>query len=61
MSSGESSEGSKPLTFQGKKFFPTKGRHWSIPIKELEIVGGKGFLFPIGNTMTFKKYLENNI
>ena len=58
MSSGESGEGSKPLIYEGKKYLPSKGRHWSISVEELEKVGEKGRLLPIGNTMTFKKYLD---
>ena len=58
MSSGESKEGAKPLLFKGKKYWLTKGRHWSISVEELIKVGGKGRLYPIGNTMTFKKYLD---
>lgn len=58
MSSGESSEGSKPLHYKGETYYPSKGRHWSISVDELKIVGDKGSLLPIGNTMTFKKYLD---
>lgn len=58
MSSGESKEGSKPLELDGKIYRPTQGRHWSISVEELLRVGKKKRLYPIGNTMTFKKYLD---
>ncbi len=58
MSSGESSGGSTPLVYEGKKYLPSAGRHWSISVDELLKVGKKGRLYPIGNTMTFKKYLD---
>jgi adenine-specific DNA-methyltransferase len=58
MSSGASKEGSKAIDYEGKAYFPTTGRHWSISPEELLIVGEKGRLYPIGNTLTFKKYLD---
>jgi adenine-specific DNA-methyltransferase len=58
MSGGESKEGLIPLEFNGKTYFPASGNHWKISVDELKIVGNKGRLFPVGNTMTFKKYLD---
>jgi len=58
MSSGESKEGLIPLEYCGKTYFPASGNHWKISVDELKIVGNKGRLWPVGNTMTFKKYLD---
>ena len=58
MSAGESSEGSNPLQYGGIEYYPSKGRHWSISVDELKLIGKKGRLLPIGNTMTYKKYLD---
>jgi len=58
MSAGESKEGSKPFVFQGRTYHVSKGNHWKVPIDKLESVGKKGRLFPVGNTMTFKRYLD---
>ena len=58
MSSGESKEGLIPFEYKGKTYYPSAGRHWSISPDELKIVGEKGRLLPLGNTMTFKKYLD---
>lgn len=58
MSAGASAEGSKALVFEGKTYYPSTGRHWSISADELLILGTKGRLLPLGNTMTYKKYLD---
>ena len=60
MSAGESSEGSKPLIFENDTYYPSKGRHWSISAEELQLVSEKGRLLPLGNTMTYKKYLDES-
>jgi adenine-specific DNA-methyltransferase len=49
-----------PLEFQGKIYKPAAGNHWKISVEELKIVGKKGRLYPVGNTMTFKKYLDES-
>jgi len=58
MSAGAPKDGAKPLNFNGKKYYPAPGNHWKIAVEDLEKVGHKGRLIPIGNTMTFKKYLD---
>lgn len=58
MSGGESKEGLIPLEYNGKTYYPSSGNHWKISVDDLKIVGNKGRLFPVGNTMTFKKYLD---
>lgn len=60
MSSGETPEGSKAFEFEGKKYYPSKGRHWSVSIDGLQEVGKIGRLYPIGNTLTYKKYLDES-
>jgi adenine-specific DNA-methyltransferase len=60
MSSGESKEGSKPFLFKGKTYYASKGNHWKVSVDKLQIVGEKDRLFPVGNTMTFKKYLDES-
>ena len=58
MSSGEPKDGSKPVNYQGRDYYPAAGNHWKIAPEELQIVAEKGRLLPIGKTMTFKKYLD---
>jgi len=59
MSSG-ASKGPTPLNFNGKTYHPSLGNHWKISVEELKKVGEKGRLYPVGNTMTFKKYLDES-
>jgi len=58
MSAGAPKDGAEPVNYNGKKYYPSTGNHWKISAKELELVGSKGRLLPLGNTMTFKKYLD---
>ena len=58
MSAGAPKDGPKPVNYDGKTYFPASGNHWKISAKEIEAVGRKGRLLPLGKTMTFKKYLE---
>lgn len=58
MSAGAPKDGAEPVNYNGKKYYPSAGNHWKISAKELELVGDKGRLLPLGNTMTFKKYLD---
>ena len=59
MSSGES-KGDQSFELNGKKYYPAKGRHWSVSVNDLPRVGRAGRLYPIGNTLTFKKYLNES-
>ncbi len=59
MSAGASKE-ETPLEYQGQIYKPAAGNHWKISVDELKIVGKKGRLYPVGNTMTFKKYLDES-
>lgn len=58
MSAGAPKDGAAPVNYNGKKYYPSAGNHWKISANELELVGTKGRLLPLGNTMTFKKYLD---
>jgi adenine-specific DNA-methyltransferase len=60
MSSGET-QGDQGFLLNGKTYFPAKGRHWSVSIKDLPLVGRASRLHPIGNTLTFKKYLHESL
>jgi adenine-specific DNA-methyltransferase len=59
MSAGASKE-EIPLEYQGQIYKPAAGNHWKISVNELKIVGEKGRLYPVGKTMTFKKYLDES-
>ncbi len=59
MSAG-ASKTETPLEYQGRVYNPSAGNHWKISVEELKEVGRKGRLYPVGNTMTFKKYLDES-
>jgi len=58
MSAGAPKDGAKAVTHEGREYYPSANNHWKIAANELEIVGSKGRLLPLGKTMTFKKYLD---
>lgn len=58
MSAGAPKNGPEPVLFKGKKYYPAANNHWKISASELQTVGEKGRLLPLGKTMTFKKYLD---
>jgi adenine-specific DNA-methyltransferase len=58
MSAGAPKDGAVPVNYEGREYFPAANNHWKIAANELEIVGKKGRLLPLGKTMTFKKYLD---
>jgi len=59
MSSGETA-GDQGYRLNDKMYYPAKGRHWAVSIANLPIVQRAGRLYPIGNTLTFKKYLRES-
>lgn len=58
MSAGAPKDCPEPVIFQGKEYYPAANNHWKISASELQIVGEKARLLPLGKTMTFKKYLD---
>ncbi|PKM75041.1 MAG: site-specific DNA-methyltransferase [Firmicutes bacterium HGW-Firmicutes-17] len=58
MSAGAPKDGPEPVNYEGRKYYPASGNHWKISAAELEKVGKKERLLPLGKTMTFKKYLD---
>jgi adenine-specific DNA-methyltransferase len=59
MSSGET-KGDQGFVLNGVTYFPAKGRHWAVSIGNLPKIERAGRLYPIGNTLTFKKYLKES-
>ncbi|MCX6819622.1 MAG: site-specific DNA-methyltransferase [Candidatus Aenigmarchaeota archaeon] len=53
-----SSTNTVPFIYQGKTYIP-RNRHWTTSIDGLEEIGRKGRLFPVGNTLTYKKYADD--
>ena len=59
MSSGET-KSDQGFHLNGKTYYPAKGRHWAVSIDNLPKMYRAGRLYPIGNTLTFKKYLHES-
>ncbi|MGA3111946.1 MAG: site-specific DNA-methyltransferase [Candidatus Bathyarchaeia archaeon] len=59
MSQHPSKERSVPFSIGGKEFVPVMGRQWSVSIDGLNELVRKGRLFVVGNTLTYKKYLDD--
>ncbi len=58
-SQGRSDEGSQPFTYNGKKFSLTGNKHWKTHQDGLKRLGIANRLFIVGNTLTFKRYVED--
>lgn len=58
-SQGASEEGSKPFEFEGKVYYPSEGNHWKPGIKGLPNLAKAGRLLGIGNTLSYKRYIDD--
>lgn len=58
-SQGASEVGSAPFEYQEKRFQPSKGNHWKPSRRGLECLAKTGRLLGVGNTLTYKRYLED--
>jgi len=47
------------ITFDGRKFLPTHGRHWSTNLNGIESLRKEGRLFVVGDRLAWKKYLDD--
>lgn len=59
MSSGES-KGENAYNLQGMTFKPKAGNHWKVSVVNLRKLELADRLYPVGNTLTFKKYIEES-
>ena len=57
-SQGENDSSKIPVRFDGREYFPPKGRHWSVPPERLQAMESSGRLFGVGNTLTWKSYRD---
>lgn len=58
-SQGATPKGSAPFDFEGKTFKPSAGTHWKVNSKGLESLAQKGRLVAVGNTLAFKRYIDD--
>jgi adenine-specific DNA-methyltransferase len=47
-----------PVVFEGRNFFPPRGRHWSVTRPGMQHVVDVGRAFAVGNTLTWKSYRD---
>ena len=47
-----------PVEFQGGKYFPPLGRHWSVTYKGMKQAVKAGRAFSVGKTLTWKSYRD---
>jgi len=53
------SENDRPVEFEGKKYWPTKGRHWSVKTEGTERIALTGRLFPQGDNLRFAYFIDD--
>jgi len=58
-SQGSSEEGSAPFEFGGRSYKPSVGTHWKPNRSGLEKLGMAGRLVAVGNTLTFKRFIDD--
>ena len=58
-SQGENKTRSVPYIFNGKTYYPGKGRHWSRSKPVMDILASKNRLEGRGDTLYFKKYYDD--
>jgi len=58
-SQGSSEEGSAPFEFGGRSYRPSVGTHWKPNHSGLEKLAMAGRLVAVGNTLTFKRFIDD--
>jgi len=53
------SENDQPVEYNGKKYWPTKGRHWSVKTDGTERIALTGRLFPQGENLRFAYFIDD--
>lgn len=59
-SQDETEDSKRPVKFNGKDYYPPKGRHWSVTAERMKRVVLSGYAFGVGNTLTWKYFREPN-
>ncbi|HRE12895.1 MAG TPA: site-specific DNA-methyltransferase [Usitatibacteraceae bacterium] len=54
-----SSENDEAVMFQGKRYFPTAGRHWSVTKSGTDRIARTGRLYPQGENLRFAYFLDD--
>jgi adenine-specific DNA-methyltransferase len=56
---GETKSGSFEFEFQGGKYFPSKGRHWTTNKAGMEVLKRKNRIIAQGNGLAYKRYEDD--
>lgn len=56
---GETASGSFPFRFQGRTYFPSKGRHWSTSPEGMARLKEKNRIVSQGDTLAYKRYEDD--
>ena len=59
-SQDETDDSKIPVTYNGKDYYPPRGRHWSVTSERMKRVVLSGYAYGVGNTLTWKYYREPN-
>lgn len=59
-SQDQTEDSSSPVPFNGREFYPPKGRHWSVTSKGMSRVAKSGYIYAVGKTLTWKFYRKPN-
>ena len=59
-SQDETDDSKRPVTYNGKDYYPPKGRHWSVTSERMKRVVLSGYAYGVGKTLTWKYYREPN-
>jgi adenine-specific DNA-methyltransferase len=59
-SQDETEDSKRSVQFNGKEYYPPKGRHWSVTSERMKRVVLSGYAYGVGNTLTWKYYREPN-
>src|SRR6266511_3116183 len=58
-SQGETETSRVPVRFEGRDYYPPRGRHWSVKPQALENAIKKGRVVAVGNSLTWKQYRDD--
>jgi adenine-specific DNA-methyltransferase len=59
-SQDETEDSKRPVSYNSKNYYPPKGRHWSVTSEKMKRVVKSGYVYGVGNTLTWKFYRKPN-
>src|SRR5690606_32018421 len=52
-------ETSEPFTFEGKQYYPPKGRHWTVKLASLQKIADANRIYVEGKNLAYKRFLSD--